>query len=358
MAEWRPVEPAERYQALDLVRGVALFGVLLVNLLDFFRVSLFAVITAHHTDSGWLNHAIDNIVSVAIEFKAFDLFSISFGIGAAVQAERAAERGANASAFLARRFLILLVFGLVHMTLVSNVDILCLYAVCGLALIPLAGAPWQALLPLGAAAVVLQNFVPLPPFPSDAVLRAHAAEATRVYSQSSFAAMTVFRWHETVRLILPLLLAVSVKTYGLMLGGMALWRARVIQDRDRQRRAIWIACAAAAIAWAATREHIPLAIAYGAALLAWRPSQRAKRWTAALAAAGRMAFTNYLTESLIFAIVFYGFGLFGRIATAPAAAFGMLLYAAQVWFSVWWLRRHRFGPFEWLWRSLTYGRRV
>jgi uncharacterized protein len=71
-----------------------------------------------------------------------------------------------------------------------------------------------------------------------------------------------------------------------------------------------------------------------------------------------MAFTNYLMQSLILATVFYGCGLIGRIETAPAAAFGIALYAAQVWFSVWWLARHRFGPFEWVWRSLTYGRRV
>jgi uncharacterized protein len=340
-----PVGAKERYPVLDVVRGVALFGVLLVNLLYFFRVSLFAHMV--NPESG----AIDRFVATFIEFKAFDLFALSFGVGVAVQAERAA----NPAAFLARRFLILFAFGALHMTLVSNVDILCLYALCGLALIPLVRLRWQWLLPMSVVAILLRRFVPGLPFPSATVLAAHAAEATRVYSQGSYAEMIRFRRHETVTLILPLLVGVAVQVYALMLGGMAVWRAGLIRDRARHRRALWIACAVALAAWAVTRENIPLAIAYGAALLAYPQSGR---WSAPFAAAGRMAFTNYLTQSLIFALVFNGFGLFGRIAIAPAAACGVALYAAQLAISVWWLKRHRFGPFEWLWRSLTYGRRV
>jgi uncharacterized protein len=345
----QPVDAKERYQVLDVVRGVALFGVLLVNLLYFFRVSLFAHIL--NPESG----AIDRFVAVFLEFKAFDLFALSFGVGVAVQAERAAKRGVNTAAFLARRFLILLAFGALHMALVSNVDILCLYAICGLALIPLLRLRWQWLLSIAVAAILLQRFIPGLPFPSATVLRAHAAEATRVYSQASYREIVAFRWHETVTLILPVLAGVAVQAYALMLGGMAVWRAGIVRDRAHHRRALWIACAVAVAAWAVTRENVPLAIAYGAALLAYPQSGR---WSAPFAAAGRMAFTNYLTQSIVFAVVFNGFGLFGAIATAPAAAFGVALYAAQLAWSVWWLKRHRFGPFEWLWRSLTYGRRV
>ena len=70
-----------------------------------------------------------------------------------------------------------------------------------------------------------------------------------------------------------------------------------------------------------------------------------------------MALTNYLTQSLLFATLFYGFHLFGQWDMVTAAIFGVAVYAAQLAFSVWWLRRYRFGPFEWFWRSLTYGRR-
>ena len=70
-----------------------------------------------------------------------------------------------------------------------------------------------------------------------------------------------------------------------------------------------------------------------------------------------MALTNYLLQSIILGWIFYGYGLglFGRVGVAAAFAMGIAVYAAQVWFSTWWLRHHWFGPLEWLWRSLMYG---
>ena len=123
---WGPVEAPERYTALDLLRGFALFGVLLINLLYFFRVSLFDHILRFHSHAGRANHVIDILAKVLLEFKAFDLFALTFGIGLAVQSERAAARGVQVEAFLLRRFIVLSGLGACHMLLVSNVDILTL----------------------------------------------------------------------------------------------------------------------------------------------------------------------------------------------------------------------------------------
>jgi uncharacterized protein len=74
---------------------------------------------------------------------------------------------------------------------------------------------------------------------------------------------------------------------------------------------------------------------------------------------GRMAFSNYLAQSLIMGVIFYGygFGLFGRTSVTAALAIALAVYAAQAALSAWWLKRWRYGPVEWLWRSLMYGRR-
>jgi uncharacterized protein len=355
--ELRPLEASSRYAVLDLTRGFALFGVLIVNLLYFFRLPLFAHILQPHSDPGWLNHAVDDFVAWAIEMKAFDLFALTFGVGVAVQAERARERGANVPLFLARRFTILLVFGLLHITLVTNVDILTLFAVCGLALIPLLRLP-AYVLAIAAGAAVFLPVLPELPLPPRALWPAYLEAAKLVYAHGSFAERVTFRWHETRLYILPLLIAVSQQAFGLMLGGMALWRSGAIRDPGRYRRMLQVLFVVAAAAGIATNRDVWIAIAYGSALLAWRPSERAKRWTAPFVAAGRMAFTNYLTQSLVFAMVFNGFGLFGQVPTALAAGIGVAFYALQLRLSSWWLARHRFGPFEWVWRSLTYGRRV
>ena len=145
---WQPVAAAERYSSLDLVRGFALFGVLLINLLYFFRVSLFSHILQFHSHGGWANRAVDLLAAEFIEFKAINLFSLTFGIGVAIQWERAKLRGGRAEVFLIRRFLILLAVGACHMVLVSNVDILMLYSLCGLLMIPALRLPAAGLIPI------------------------------------------------------------------------------------------------------------------------------------------------------------------------------------------------------------------
>ena len=131
-----PVPADERNVALDVLRGAALFGVLMVNLLVGFRVSLFEAIFTFHTHPGRANHAVDILIAWLFEFKALTLFSFLFGVGVGLQAERAAAHGMSAPRFFIRRFVGLLAIGLCHMLLIWNGDILTLYAVCGLLLIP------------------------------------------------------------------------------------------------------------------------------------------------------------------------------------------------------------------------------
>jgi len=360
MPVWEPVRDSERYAAIDLLRGLALFGVLLVNLLYFFRVSLFSHVLGAHTAAGWADRAVDWLVAEFVEFKAFNLFSLTFGIGVAVQAERAASRGVPAARFLARRFTVLLLFGLCHLVFISNVDILALYAVCGLLLIPLFQLPSAVLLGAGVAAVFLPPLFSYGPlFPPEPVLREHVASASRVYGEASYSDALFFRWRETQHLILPLLVASAQKTLGLMLLGVAAWRFKVVRNAPLLRGVLSAVCLGAGILGLAFESHVALSFAYAAGLLAWPGAGKPGVWTAPVAAAGRMALSNYLMQSLICVFLFYGYGLglFGRVATAPAAGLSLAIYAAQLAFSTWWLNRFRFGPFEWVWRSLTYGYR-
>lgn len=379
---WEPLTVSERYSVLDLLRGMSLSGVLVVNLLYFFRLPLFEHILHFHSHAGWLNHAIDLTVAELVEFKAFGLFSLTFGIGVAVQAERAAKRGVRVEIFLVRRLLILLAFGLAHLVLVSNVDILSLYAVCGLVLIPLLRLPTAGLLAAGLAAIYLPNvFFGWSHLPREALWPAEVAEATRVYGHGTFTAILEFRWRETQQYMGPLFFGVAQKTLGMMLVGAAVWRWGVIRDPQRYRRTLLAICLSAGLIGMVntTAEvvstssgksiavpligllgtNVPLAFVYAAAILAWRRSARVDALLAPFAAAGRMAFTNYLTQSFLFCLLFYGygFGLFGRLDPQTALAIGVVFYAMQLAWSTWWLRRYRFGPFEWVWRSLTYGRR-
>lgn len=380
--EWRPATGAERYKPLDILRGLALFGVLLVNLETVFRVSLFQHILVFHTEPGWANHLTDWLVAGVLEFKALTLFCLLFGVGTALQAERASSRGVSLTPFLLRRFAVLLALGLCHLWLFWNGDILALYAVCGLLLVPFVRLPWRTLVALGAAVIALPYFIWFAlPWPDTEALRVHVDNANRTYGHGSFWEILRFRWQETRTLILPLLLATLPRTLGLMMWGVAAWRSGILREPAKHRTLLVWTCLLAGVTGAAmTAMHMiaessgqppllpgvlvdlgssmPLALAYAAGLLLWLTPSRSAALPG-LAAAGRMALTNYLAQSVILSFLFYGYGLglFGRIGTAPGALIGIALYAAQLAASRWWLQRFRFGPVEWLWRSLTYGRR-
>ena len=380
-----PVSSDVRNVALDALRGVALFGVLMVNLLIGFRVSLFQSIFTFHTHAGWADHAVDILLAWLFEFKAITLFSLLFGVGVGVQAERATLGKINASSFFVRRFVILLAIGLCHMFLIWNGDILALYAVCGLLLIPFAAMSSRRLAAAGLALIAVSPFLPLfnGLIPSEAEMRAHAVVATRVYATGSFTEIMSMRFGEAWRFITPLLLSLLLRTFGLMLFGIATWRSGVLQHPEKRRKLLMVilviagslgAMATTLDVWSEQTGHLPgafgllepystvlLAFAYGAGLFLYFSSAEngRARWLIRLfAGAGRMSLSNYLAQSIIFSVLFYGFGfgLFGKLGSAVAALLGLAVYAAQLITSDWWLARHRYGPAEWLWRSLTYRR--
>ncbi|SRR6266567_1317194 len=130
-----PVDPSHRISALDALRGLALFGVLAINLETEFRISIFQqfpLYTPEQGFSGVINRALD----VFVDMKAFALFSLLFGAGLAIQFDRLGRTGQR-TRLLIRRLAILLVFGLIHFFLIWNGDILAEYALAGLVVLPI-----------------------------------------------------------------------------------------------------------------------------------------------------------------------------------------------------------------------------
>ena len=340
--------PEERVEALDALRGIALFGVLTVNLIDGFRVSIFEQFL----------HAPDSILLAAIryalELKAFALFSLLFGAGLAIQRERLA------SYWLVRRLAVLLAFGVIHLLLIWNGDILTEYAIAGLLALPFLGMPtWALALASAAFFIFYFSSAGLLPVPDPGWIQAHVAEANRVYATGSFLEIRSFSLQEIPSIAL-LHAHIFSRTLGLFLLGALAWRTRVFERRD-----ILLLIAVAGLIGGATlsapgaREvllrlgNVLLALGYGAVVVLLARHLRL------FAPLGRMAFTNYLLQSLVLGAIFYGYGLglFGRVGVAQAFALGVVLYAVQLAFSAWWLKRCRFGPVEWLWRTLMYGAR-
>ena len=359
----RPIDPSERVDAIDVLRGVALLGVLAINVVTEFRVSIFEQFLAAKPAAWPVDHAVETILTLAVEMKAFALFSLLFGAGLAIQFERLANSERRAL-LLVRRLAVLLAFGLIHLCLIWNGDILTEYALAGLIVLPfLFGPRWllavAALASLGLY-LAMQAFPPAGLFPSTAAITQHVADAARIYPTGSFLDVLAFRLRE-IPLIVPLHAFVFPRTIGLFLIGAFAWRAGVLRNAPVRLLSIAAPCiglgAVLILSGAEALGTILLALGYGAGIIAIANLESGKSLLGWAAPLGRMAFTNYLAQSLIFGWIFYGYGLglFGRLGVASALAIGIAVYIGQVFFSGWWLRRYRYGPVEWLWRTLMYG---
>ncbi|MBW7966585.1 DUF418 domain-containing protein [Bradyrhizobium sp. BR 10261] len=361
-ASARPTNPADRIDAIDVLRGIALFGVMAINVVMEFRVSIFEQFLGPKTLASPIDRAVETILTQAVELKAFALFSLLFGAGLAIQFDRLAK-SEHRTRLLARRLAVLLVFGVIHLCLIWNGDILTEYALAGFIVLPLLFGPrWLialAALVFLALYLAIQDFPPEGLFPSRTLIWRDVMDANRIYATGGFLDVLAFRLRE-LPLIASLHAFVFLRTIGLFLLGALAWRSGLV----RNTRALFV-IAIPAIALGAALLYggmeplgtILLALGYGAAILGFASFERGKQLLGWAAPLGRMAFTNYIAQSIIFGWIFYGYGLglFGRLGITEALAIGIAVYLAQVLFSAWWLRRYRYGPLEWLWRSLMYG---
>ena len=376
-----PIAPSERIRTIDILRGLALFIVLMINTATEFRVSIFEQFL-RGVKSGGLADQISGALVLALHTKGFILFSFLFGVGLAIQFERLAENDRRL-ALMVRRLGVLLAIGVTHLFLIWNGDILTEYALVGLIALPLLYGPRWLLAPAAALSLALylaSPWLPLPiSFPDDWWIARHVEQARQVYGRRSFMEILAFRIEE-VRYIAPLHVYVLPRTLGLFLLGAWVWRTNFFRPTGPRKFLVPASCLLLALGggmtfaaangdplgWHLDRQgraflqslaQLVLAAGYSSAIVVLAEHARGRELVAWAGPLGRMAFTNYLAQSVILSCIFYGFGLalFGRLGIAQSIELAVAIYTTQAIFSAWWLRRFRFGPVEWLWRSLMYG---
>lgn len=390
MTEAEPVASTERIAAVDVARGLALFGVLLINLLWHADIAIPGRVLEQLSTAA-IDQWLDPVLRWLWEGKAQALFSLLFGFGFAMMIDRLEQRGAAAARIYARRLTVLLILGIAHLYLVWYGDILHTYALAGFGLLLLRRAPTWLLVALG---LILSLFSYAA---ADLWLAAHPAlderlsEADRwgraarwsIWQGADYGRfvghMIESNWREYVSA--PLFPALTATALGRFLLGVAIFRAGWLADPERararaRRHLLWLAPVGLGLSalhpwveatgWPASDPQslalgvvdevgqLVLALAW-AALAVWLARGGFER---ALAAVGRMALTNYLMQSLVFLFVLYGFGLnwLKYDGALFALTLAVVVLGAQMGFSLWWLARFRFGPAEWVWRALTYGR--
>lgn len=385
-----PTPPRERFELIDALRGFALFGVLLVNLESFSLYDLLPDDRAQALTATLLDRKLDWFADTFVSGTAITLFSLLFGVGFSLQMRRGDDDPRVTRRYL-RRLLVLLGIGLLHALLWWG-DILRYYAVLGMLLVPLWRLRASTLAWVGALLVVAAPLALQPWLPGLLPKQMSIAES----AARSLAAFGGHDWGETFRAnmerALRMLIAVWIlPTYvlGRLMIGVALGRSGRLQEAHRHltfwRRLLLAMLVLSALAVlvpmhpAVARENIlpwpggqagkwllhalrqaqPLCLGLGYmagfVLLYQHPTTR--RGLAWLAPIGRMALTNYLSQTVIAIALFYGIGFgLGPVGPSRITATAIVIFAVQALVSTWWLARHRQGPVEWLWRRLTYGR--
>lgn len=449
-AGFGPVAPRERIQAMDVLRGLALLGIALMNV-EFFNRPLADLGAGMPADLHGADLWASWFIHTFVRGKFWTMFSLLFGMGFAVMLLRARQSGRAFVPSYLRRALVLALFGVVHGVLVWEGDILLGYATGAmLLLLALFGRAWQGLaiaagigavawllaLPqaYGFVAVVgmagLVGFYLRRPGPADQrplraglalylapVLlltlgaaismvvprpvvepaqtmqsRARLAEhqygvdrEERVMSTGRYAEAVAVRALQFGREYMEQA-GFMAFVLGLFLVGMWLVQSGVMQEPQRHlplfRGLAWVALPLGTVLVVASSlvatRHVPMQndrewqLAMGLQLLGNLPMtlgymavvvlalQRAawRRLLAWLAPMGRMALTNYLMQSVLGTLFFYGYGLgHWGMPRMQQVAYVLVVFLLQLLLSRWWLARFRFGPLEWLWRWATYGRR-
>ncbi len=389
----RPTTPKERIQVIDTLRGWAIFGILVVNMLDFSGYSAFP--------ERW-TAPVDQAVVASIEFffrfKFVTLFAALFGLGFFLQTTRAESRGINFVPLYLRRLFILLIFGSLHV-LLDPLEVLHQYALTGALLLLfrsrsnrtiLIAALVFLLLPfvLGAAATGVNQADQAEPQATQEMSAQEEQEDprpdARVYSEGTFGEVVAYHARQIVERSSWVGSLWVLQFFPFFLLGLYVGRCGILEDVAAHlpliRKLLWWGLALGlglisvgtvlfflsdpAAQWAPLLAvvFIPgvigLSLFYASAIVLLAQRETWKRRLAPLAAVGRMALTNYLLQTLICTSIFYGYGLgfYGTVGPAAGLALTIVIYAVQVIFSVWWIGRFRFGPAEWLWRTLTYGK--
>lgn len=398
-----PVAPAERIGTLDALRGFALLGILLMNI-EGFVGPLYGTIDGLNPRLTGADRIADGLIYFFVQGKFFTLFSLLFGMGFTVMSQRAAAAGRPFAGIYWRRGLVLLAIGLAHALLIWSGDILVTYALMSFLLLAFRDASGRTLLvvavlaflaPLGltmlygAVGSLMQATPELAArweqvlAGQNQMLAAMTEGQRQAYGAGSFAEATVQRAKD-FGMALMNLMTLGPLVFAMFLLGAWFVKSGAIAAPARFPRLFaglrWItlplgtALMLVSFLLQPTLDQTDIDLRFstafslgmlGSALMClgyagWlvRGLQsptlaQPLQW---LAPAGRMALTNYLGQSLICTLIFYGYGLgyFERLPRAWQVPFALALFALQVLWSRWWLRHFRFGPAEWLWRTLTY----
>lgn len=385
--DFRPVGTKERVATLDMLRGVSLLGILLVNMFGFYLPM------PHIADLGsWFNEVQDiilqQLLDIYVQSSFYPLFSMLFGYGLAMQYIKAKETGADFYRFAPKRLILLFCIGMFHAVVIWWGDILATYAFCGVFLIALIRlkAKWLLLIAIAVNALYhgfnLSLYVAAGFFTSSTDSFSVDIEAI----QSALTAYGIGNWTDafmqrlddlSIQMGVMMWISSLFTILPYMLFGAALAKWRLI-EQAKEKIAVWIILAVAGMGGGLYMKSLPiagdqtfgneylqvyiggpmLAIGYMAVITLLTQLPVIVKLLSPIAKAGRMSLTLYLMQSVICTVLFYnwGFGLYGKVDVQMGIYMAVGIFVIQVLFAEIYFSKYKQGPIEALLKRFTYGK--
>lgn len=392
-----PVTSGERIRSLDVLRGFALLGILPVNIQVFAMIDAALFNPTAYGDLGGANHVVHAVTHVFFDQKFMTIFSMLFGAGIVLFSERIMARGGSPAKVHYSRTAWLILFGLLHAHLLWYGDILYTYGMCALVVFLFRKLSPGWLIPLGLLAISVSSVLFLlfgltVPFWAPEDLAQLEADF-RPGAEAVLKELEIYRSGWLGQMEHRVEGALGVQTFvfliwgswragGLMLVGMGLYKLGVFSAKLASQTYAWMVAAGLFVGlpivgyglyrhelagWNVTYSFflgsqfnywgsLFVSLGYVGLVMLLCKHSIAVGLQARLAAVGQTAFSNYILQTVICTTLFYGhgFGLFGKVSRTGQAGIVIAIWILQLALSPLWLRHYRFGPLEWLWRTLTY----
>jgi uncharacterized protein len=392
-----PTNISDRIVSIDVLRGVAVLGILIMNIQSFSMPNAAYINPDAYGDLAGINKWVWILSHILASEKFMSIFSLLFGAGVLIFTGNALKKGKNCAALHYRRMGWLLLFGMMHAYMLWYGDILVTYSLCGMFVFLFrnkrpASLVWTGLgffmvpIVLNALFGITASYWPEESYQS--TLQSWSPDAVTIQNQIQ---IMTGGWLEQMELRIPssifmqsgyFMMEPFWQVTSMMLLGMALFKWRILSAERSRRYYTRMAAIGLTTGYALSglgvfldfRDgwsmefsmfigkqfnyigSVGVALAYVAAVMLICKSTGFRNFRLLGASVGRMAFSNYILQTIICTFIFYGHGLalYGRIERTTQLLMVLGIWVIVILVSSLWLKRFRFGPLEWLWRSLTY----
>ncbi|MGD7009496.1 DUF418 domain-containing protein [Metabacillus sp. 84] len=393
----------DRIHTLDMIRGFALFGILIANMI-FFKTPAFnsmtSLVEGESLPEGGLNSVLTILTAVLVDGKFYPMFSMLFGLGFYIFYTRLMQRNLPATKLFMRRLVFLLFLGILHLVFIWSGDVLHTYAITGF-LLPLfihrspkvikiwgvalfiAGSLLFTLLLIGSGWGT--EYMIAEGFETVESLKAEELTVASVMAAGSFGEILEYRFSNEVLFVFFQVFLLVPTILPLFLIGLYFGKTGMFEDIEgnikRWKKIFWLGLGIGAplvglseavkynlfdwplyvttpVAEGLNMLGGPLLMLFYVALIVLATRKASiEKMLMPFASVGRMALTNYLMQSIIAVIIFngYGFGLFGQLSKTQGVGIAIVIYTVQVVLSYYILKKFNQGPLEFVWRKWTYG---